>query len=168
MSIKNILIIVLSCLSIVGCATPTTNSFVSSMLQVNNLPEQLKPNATDAKVFFVAGRTGGTYQLKATMAPGAQFLINGNMVGQLDRNTALGINLAPGSYNFAWRYPAADSRLIFIQTVLKAGDVLILQADWNFQFLGPAEYKLSSISDIGAVLGKQVIGPVNCPSTLCK
>ena len=102
------------------------------------------------------------------MAPGAQFLINGNMIGQLDRNTVLGINLAPGSYNFAWRYASADSRLEFVQTVLKAGDVLILQADWMFQLLVPAEYKLTSISDIGAVLGKQIIGPVNCPSTLCK
>jgi hypothetical protein len=165
---KNILITALTCIVVAGCAAPVSNTFAPAMLQTSSLPEQLRPSETEAKVFFVPGRTGSKYGLKVSMVPGAQFLINGNMVGQIGRDTALAINIVPGSYSFAWRYPSADARLNFVQAQLNAGDVLILQADYMFQFIGPADYQLTSISDLGAVLGKQIIGPVGCPTTICK
>lgn len=167
MTIKNVAVTALTCLLVAGCAAPVTNSFAPAMLQANSLPEQLKPSANEAKVFFVPGRTGSKYGLKVSMVPGAQFLINGNVVGQIGRDTVLAINVIPGSYSFAWRYPSADARMNFLQSQLKAGDVLILQADYMFQFIGPADYQLTSISDIGAVIGKQAIGPMGCPATLC-
>lgn len=155
-------------IAVVGCATaPSVNSMQTTM-QNNSLPTEIRPPSGQAKVFFVGGRTGSTYGLKVSMAAGAVFLVNGNPVGQLEKNTTLEINVIPGSYSFAWRYPSADAKIEFLNAQINAGDVLILQADYIFQLFGPAEYKLARMQDPSLVMNKQRLKPMTCPESFCR
>lgn len=64
----------------------------------------------------------------------------------------------------------------FLQRDVKAGDVIILEATWNwgglpFGLIGlmisPAKYEINETYDRSLVMGKRVVMPQSCPNTLC-
>jgi hypothetical protein len=83
----------------------------------------------------------------------------------------------PKKYNFSWQYPAGDSKMNFLSKDLKAGEVLILQANWNtggagFGLLGmmaaPAQYEISEVTDRSLLSGKRFVSPTSCPTSICQ
>jgi hypothetical protein len=130
-----------------------------------------------SKVYFVGGKTGSGISLKVAMAGGATFIVDGNPVGQIDKNDVMVLDVVPKQYSFSWQYPSGDSKINFVSRALKAGDVVILQANWNtggagFGILGmaaaPAQYELTEVFDRSLVMGKRFVKPTNCPSSICQ
>jgi len=133
------------------------------------------PNPKAAKFYFVGGKTGNL--IKTSMAGGAILYIDGVRVGQIDRNDVMVTDLIPKQYSFSWQYPSGDSQMQFIQRDVKAGEVIILQANWNTGGAGlgllglmvsPAKYELNETYDRSLIMGKRVIVPQSCPNTICK
>jgi hypothetical protein len=87
------------------------------------------------------------------------------------------MDVMPKQYNFSWQYPSGDSKMNFLSKSLKAGDVVILQADWNtggagFGLIGlavaPAQYQITEVFDRSVVSGKRFVSPTTCPSSICQ
>lgn len=161
--------------ALASCATPVIVNPADPTTQQAAVSFTVKPET--AKVYFVGGRTGSGMSLKVAMVGGAEFIVNGTGLGQIDRGDALVVDLAEGTYNFSWRYPAGDSKMNFLEKQVKAGDIVILQADWNtggsgFGFIGaalaPAEYQISEIYDRTVLTGKRFVVPINCSPTICR
>lgn len=159
-----------------GCATaPISVNPVNPAQQQSAQSFTAKPGT--AKVYFVGGKSGARYSLKATMLGGAFLVIDGNKVGQIDKNDVMVIDVVPKQYNFSWQYPAGDSKMNVINKNLKAGDVLILQADWNLggaalgllgMLVAPAQYEITEVFDRGVLSGKRFVSPTTCPTSMCQ
>lgn len=158
-----------------GCATPVNVSPASQSMvnQATNFTTQ--PGL--AKVYFVGGRMGSSMSLKADMPGGAIFLIDGNKVGQIDRNDVLVVDVLPKQYTFGWQYPAGDSQIQFVTRQVNAGDVVILEANWNlggtgFGLIGmmvsPAKYEMNETSNRGLIGSRRVVTHSSCPSMICR
>ena len=158
-----------------GCATsPVVVNFADPMTQQSAANFEIKPGL--AKVYFVGGKTGSSMSLKVAMAGGAQLIVDGNKVGQIDRGDVMVLDVVPNTYNFSWQYPSGDSKMNFFKRQVKAGDVLILQANWDTGGAGlgliglavsPAEYQINEVGDRGIVSGKRFIKPLTCPTNIC-
>jgi hypothetical protein len=158
-----------------GCATaPVSVNTADSITQQSAANFAVKPGS--AKVYFVGGQTGSGMSLKVAMAGGAQLIIDGNKVGQIDRGDVMVLDVVPNTYNFSWQYPSGDSKMNFLKRQVKAGDVVIIQANWNtggagFGLIGaalsPPEYQINEVGDRGIVSGKRFVKPTTCPSTIC-
>ena len=173
---KKVLASVTTLLVISGCAsTPIAVNPTNQVQQQAAYSFSAKPGM--AKVYFVGGKTGSGISLKVAMAGGAFFIIDGSRVGQIDKNDVMVMDVVPKQYNFSWQYPSADSKMNVLSKSLKAGDVVILQANWNtggagFGILGmaaaPAQYEISEVFDRSLVSGKRVVSPTTCSSSICQ
>jgi hypothetical protein len=136
--------------------------------------QSFQSNPGQARVYFVGGKTGSGLQLKADMIGGAFFIIDGNKVGQINKNDVMVLDVLPKQYSFSWQYPPADSKTNFLIKNLNAGDVLILQANWEPGSLPlidlisvPGGYMIKEIYDRGILSGKRFVKPTTCPSAIC-
>ena len=157
---------------LVGCATPINVRMADPNTASEAYAFKTKPG--NAKVYFVAGKMGFTITPEA-MRPnvaGAILLINGNIVGQIDKNDVLVVDVVPNQYNFSWQNAHNDSQTQFVNRQLKAGDVLILQANHILPafggFSGPPKYELVEQIDRSLVMGRRVVSQTSCPATICK
>jgi hypothetical protein len=160
---------------ITGCATsPVVVNSADPMTQLSASNFAVKPGL--AKVYFVGGQTGSGMSLKVAMAGGAQLIVDGNKVGQIDRGDVMVLDVVPNTYNFSWQYPSGDSKMNFLKRQVKAGDVVILQANWNTggaalgligAAMSPAQYQINEVGDRGIVAGKRFVKPSTCPTSIC-
>lgn len=165
---SQLILITLTVLFLLSGCTSQSSGFSNTSSPNQSIPAGLSSTKDGlAKVYFVSGKTGSTYGLKVDMAGGATFLVNGNDVGQISKNGAMVLDIKPGSYNFAWKYPSADAKLQFVSLQINANDITILQADYIFPLIGTAEYKLTRTSDFNVLSGKQITGGLLCPKTIC-
>jgi len=160
---------------LVGCTAPLNTKVADPTAASDAHSFRTKPGL--AKVYFVGGRMGASMTLKADMPGGAMLLIDGNHVGQMDKNEVLVVDVVPKQYNFSWKYPAGDSQMQFLSRQVNAGDILILQANWNtggsgFGLIGlavsPAKYEINVVTNRGLVEGKRVVSHTSCPTSICK
>ena len=158
--------------ALVGCATPINVRTADPTTASEAYAFKTKPG--NAKVYFVAGKMGFTITPEA-MRPnvaGAILLINGNIVGQIDKNDVLVVDVVPNQYNFSWQNAHNDSQTQFVNRQLKAGDVLILRANHILPTFGglsgPPKYELLEQADRSLVTGKRVVSHTSCPATICK
>ena len=158
--------------ALVGCATPINVRMADPTAASEAYG--FKTKAGTAKVYFVGGKMGFSITpeaLRPTVA-GAILLINGNIVGQIDKNDVLVVDVVPNQYNFSWQNVHNDSQTQFVNRQLKEGDVLILQANHILPafggFSGPPKYELVEQVDRSLVMGKRVVSQTSCPVTICK
>ncbi len=174
MNIRKISITFVATTALLGCATQVAvnPADTTSTQEANSFAT--KPGM--AKIYFVGGKTGSGISIKVDMAGGAQFIVDGNQVGQIDKNDVLVMDVLPKTYSFSWQYPSGDSKMQFLSRRVNAGDVVILQANWNtggagFGLIGaavaPAGYQITEISDRSVVMSKRVVKPTSCPSAIC-
>lgn len=158
---------------LVGCASAPINVRPADP-QAANDAYSFKTKPGLAKIYFIGGQMGFSLTpnaLKPTIA-GAILLIDGNVVGQIDKNDVLVVDVVPKQYNLSWQMPANDSQTQFMNRQLKDGDILILQANWFLPafggFSGPPRYDLVEIFDRSQVMSKRVISHTSCPNSICK
>jgi hypothetical protein len=159
---------------LVGCAaTPISVRMADPTAANEAYTFKTKPGL--AKVYFVGGTLGTVITpsaLKPSITGGAVFFIDGNRVGQIDKNDVLVVDVVPKQYNFSWQYPANDQQTQFVNRQLNAGDIVILQGNSIMPVLGgfggPFKYELLEQADRSLVMGKRVVSHTSCPATICK
>jgi hypothetical protein len=157
-----------------GCASKPINvNLADSMTQQSASSFSVKPGS--AKIYFVGGIQGSSITLKVAINPGAEFIIDGNKVGPIDKGDVMVLDVVPSTYNFSWTDPL-DAKMIPITKQLKDGDVVILQANFNtggmgFGLIGmalsPPEYQIKEVFDRELVARKRFVKPTNCPQKIC-
>ena len=164
-----------------GCATAViVNPADSETMQAANT---FAPKEGMAKVYFLGGRFGNAISFPARMSGGAALVVDGNQIGQIDKDDVMVLDVVPNEYNFSWKYPETGNFLTetqgemkFHRTQLSAGDVLILQAyhytgAMGFGLIGnailPPEFRISEVYDRALVMGKRFVKPITCPERIC-
>jgi hypothetical protein len=155
-------------LLLVSCASIPVNVIVADFETQQSAANFQVPRGK-ARVYFVGGRSGNAISLKAAMVGGAELLINGFSVGQIDRNDVLVIDITSGDYTFSWKYPSGDSITELVQKEISVGEIILLQANWNtgFGIASPAKYELSEVYDKAVFSNKRIVLPTRCPQSIC-
>jgi hypothetical protein len=165
---------VISIAIISGCASKPINvNLADPMTQQSASSFSVKPGS--AKVYFVGGIQGSSISMKVAINPGAELIIDGNKMGPIDKGDVMVVDVVPSTYNFSWTDPL-DAKMVPITKQLNAGDVVILQANFNtggmgFGLIGmavaPPEYQIKEVFDRGLVVGKRFVKPTTCPQKIC-
>ena len=168
----------LSVIMLVGCTTPAVVSKADANFENRAKSFQVEP--TKSKVYFVNGNIVPSMFNSAHAYP-SDFLINDTVIGSMNKDNVLVVDLMPGSYEFHWMPRSTD--LIDKKSVPKkanlqvnGGQILVMRGDYS---LGGAAYfgligSMVSPPTTSIVIGtkddiknKIVVSPQNCNPSIC-
>jgi hypothetical protein len=165
-------------LSLQACTTPaiTAKADDATTQSASNFSVQ----KDRAKVYFVNGKIAGNMFDMKHQYP-SDFMIDGKVIASKNKEDVLVFELRPGKYDFSWNVRSTDpidknTAPQSLQTILTAGDILILRGDYNmggaagFGLIGamistPKTYLFKA--ERSDVQGKNVVVPQSCVETIC-
>jgi hypothetical protein len=174
---KIILSSVLS-LSLIACTTPAVVQKADS--DVENKAKSFQVDSNKSKIYFINGKmTSGLFN--PTHSYPSDLAINDIVIGSMNKENVLVVDLLPGTYEFYWLPRSTDmidKKSVPQKTKLKvdAGQVLVLQGDYSmggaayFGLLGSmvspptTSIVVASREDIK---NKVVVSPQNCKPSIC-
>jgi len=136
-SIVRLFFLFVAFLPLIGCATPAQNMAAAPDLEKAVRAETPPPDGK-ARVVFLAGGVS-TFGLGSDMKNAANFLINGQSAGGINKGEMLVVELAPGSYDFGWDVSMnGDSgvKVVPLHRDLKAEEILYLKGNYDSRYGG--------------------------------
>ena len=174
---KIILSSVLS-LSLIACTTPAVVQKADS--DIENKAKSFHVDSNKSKIYFINGKmTSGLFN--PTHSYPSDLAINDVVIGSMNKENVLVVDLLPGMYEFYWLPRSTDmidKNSVPQKTKLKVdgGQVLVLQGDYSmggaayFGLLGSmvspptTSIVVASREDIK---NKVVVSPQNCKPSIC-
>ncbi|HUD50312.1 hypothetical protein [Parvibaculum sp.] len=130
-------LLLLTFLVLAACATPAKNFAAAPDLE-QAVRADTPPFDGKARVLFLAGEVSA-FGFEYDMKNAANFLVNSQSVGGINKGEMLVVELAPGSYDFGWDVSmSGDSgvKVIPLHKELKAGEILYLGGKYDTRYGG--------------------------------
>lgn len=173
----------LTCVSslflITACTTPAVVRQADP--GVASAAKSFRGDPDRAKIYFVNGKIVGNIFGMAHRYP-KDIFVNGRLIGSMNPENVMVIDLTPGEYRFAWNVRSTDiiDKKTESQDALVrvgAGDVVVMVSEYDmggaamFGLLGSlmsppkAQFRRGTPADVAA--DKTVVAPQSCPQDIC-
>jgi hypothetical protein len=131
------------------------------------------------RVYFTNGLVTGAsmFSEKVHNFPTA-LIVDGVIVGKINKGDVLVLDVKPGNYEFMWRsaYEGNDMKAKPLVLGVVAGEVLILKSEYNLGGIGfgliaslltPPSFELSSTRDRDGIQDLNFVKATTCPKSIC-
>ncbi len=165
-------------LSLIACTTPAVVQKADSDVENKAKSFQVDPNKS--KIYFINGKmTSGLFNPIHSYP--SDLAINDIVIGSMNKENVLVVDLLPGTYEFSWLPRSTDmidKKSVPQKTKLKVdgGQVLVLQGDYSmggaayFGLLGSMVSPPTTsivVANREDVKNKVVVSPQNCKPSIC-
>jgi hypothetical protein len=168
----------LLCLILIGCTTPAVVQKADSDFEDKARSFRVEPNKS--RIYFVNGKITSGFFNPSHQYP-SDLSINGVLIGSMNKENVMVLDLIPGTYEFHWMPRSTDlidKQSVPQKTKLKAdaGQFLVIQGDFSMgggAYFGLVGSMVSPptttivVASKDDIKNKVVVSPQNCNPSIC-
>ena len=172
------IVLICAVFQLFGCATPAVVQKADP--ESERKAKAFQVDSNKSKIYFVNGLMTSGF-VNPTHSYPSDVILNEILIGSMNKENVMVIDVAPGSYNFSWM-PRSTDPIDQKATQKKmtvnahAGEAIVLRGDYSmggaagFGLLGAMVSSPVTSVTLGNrddVASKVVVHPQSCPATIC-